>query len=80
MFNFFKKKTEVEKLEIKYKKLLEASYKLSHTNRKESDNKMAEAEEVLKQIEAIKNKPWIWLKFIILLVKIKSVTLLACAF
>ena len=54
MFNFFKKKTEVKKLEIKYKKLLEVSYKLSHTNRKESDNKMAEAEEILKQIEAIK--------------------------
>ena len=57
MFNFFKKKTEVEKLEIKYKKLLEASYKLSHTNRKESDNKMEEADEVLKHIEALKNKP-----------------------
>ena len=57
MFKFNKKKTEVEKLEIKYKKLLEASYKLSHTNRKESDNKMAEADEVLKQIEALKNKP-----------------------
>ena len=54
MFNFFKKKTKIEKLELKYKKLLEASYKLSHTNRKESDNKMAEAEEVLKQIETIK--------------------------
>lgn len=54
MFNFFKKTTEIEKLELKYKKLLEASYKLSHTNRKESDNKMAESEEVLKQIETIK--------------------------
>ena len=55
MFNFFKKKTELEKLEIKYKKLLEASYKLSHTNRKESDNKMSQAQEVLKKIESIKN-------------------------
>ena len=53
MFNFFKKKTEVENLRLNTKSF-EVSYKLSHTNRKESDNKMAEAEEVLKQIEVIK--------------------------
>ena len=56
MFNFFKKKSAVEKLELKYKKLLDESYKLSHSNRKESDNKRAEAEEILKQIEAITSK------------------------
>ena len=55
MFNFLKKKTEVEKMEIKYKKLLKESYELSHTNRKESDKKQAEAEKVYKQIEALKN-------------------------
>ncbi|MBL3658959.1 Lacal_2735 family protein [Fulvivirga sediminis] len=55
MFSFFKKKSKVEKLEIQYKKLLEESYKLSHSNRKESDNKRAEAEEILKQIESLTN-------------------------
>lgn len=54
MFNFFKKKSEKAKLELKYKKLLEESYRLSHVNRQESDNKRAEAEEILKQIESIK--------------------------
>ena len=49
----FKKKTEKEKLEAKYKKLLEESYKLSHSNRAASDDKAAEANEILKKIEAL---------------------------
>ncbi len=55
MFNLFKKKSELDKLNDKYKKLLEDSHRLSTTNRKESDNKYAEADEVLKKIEALKN-------------------------
>lgn len=55
MFNLFKKKSEVEKLNDKYKKLLEESHRLSTTNRKESDAKFAEADEVLKKIEALTN-------------------------
>ena len=51
MFGLFKKKSEKEKLQKKYRKLLEESYKLSHTNRSASDQKAAEAEAVLKQIE-----------------------------
>lgn len=54
MFNLFKKKSELEKLEIQYKKLLDESYKLSHTNRKQSDQKSAEANEILNRIEKIK--------------------------
>lgn len=54
MFNLFKKKSELEKLEVQYKKLLDESYKLSHTNRKQSDQKSAEANEILNQIEKIK--------------------------
>ncbi len=54
MFNIFKKKSELEKLEITYKKLLEESFKLSHVNRKLSDLKSAEADEILKKIEALK--------------------------
>ena len=54
MFNLFKKKSELEKLEVQYKKLLDESYKLSHTNRKQSDQKSAEANEILNRIEKIK--------------------------
>lgn len=56
MFNLFKKKSELEKLNDKYKKLLAESHRLSTTNRKESDIKYAEADKVLKQIEALNNK------------------------
>lgn len=54
MFNIFKKKTEIEKLEIKYRKLLSESYKLSKTNRKLSDEKILESNEILKKIDEIK--------------------------
>ncbi len=49
----FKRKTEKEKLQAKYKKLMEESYKLSHSNRSASDEKTAEADAVLKQIDAL---------------------------
>lgn len=54
MFGLFKKKSEVEKLELKYKKLLEEAHQLSTTNRSKSDEKMYEVNEVLKQIDQIK--------------------------
>ncbi|MBJ2174626.1 Lacal_2735 family protein [Aureibaculum sp. A20] len=53
MFNLFKKQSPIDKLNDKYKKLLADSHRLSATNRKESDRKYAEADEVLKQIEAL---------------------------
>ena len=56
MFGIFKKKTEVEKLEIKYKALLKEAYDLSKTNRSKSDQKIFEAEEVSKQIEILNKK------------------------
>tara|TARA_B100000795_G_scaffold215183_1_gene168980 strand:+ start:551 stop:730 length:180 start_codon:yes stop_codon:yes gene_type:complete len=56
MFGIFKKKTEVEKLEIKYKALLKEAYDLSKTNRSKSDQKTFEAEEVSKQIEILNKK------------------------
>jgi len=49
----FKKKSPKEKLQARYKKLMEESYKLSHTDRKASDDKAAEADAVLKEIEAL---------------------------
>tara|TARA_B110000908_G_C10101437_1_gene378786 strand:- start:272 stop:439 length:168 start_codon:yes stop_codon:yes gene_type:complete len=54
MFGIFKKKSTLEKLEEKYKKLLEEAYKLSSTNRTLGDSKTAEANNVLKEIESIK--------------------------
>lgn len=51
MFGLFKKKTEKEKLNNKYKKLMEEAHRLSHTNRKAADNKYAEAEAVAQKIE-----------------------------
>ncbi|GAA4326514.1 hypothetical protein GCM10023115_38850 [Pontixanthobacter gangjinensis] len=54
MFGLFKKKSEVEKLEIKYRNLLEEAHRLSTSNRSLSDEKMYEANEVLKEIDKIK--------------------------
>lgn len=56
MFNLFKKKSELEKLQDKYKKLSEEAFNLSKINRQQSDAKQAEAEAVLKQIEDIHSK------------------------
>jgi hypothetical protein len=53
MFGLFKKKTEKEKLNDKYMKLLEDARMMSTSNRTESDRLMAEAEKVLNQIKAI---------------------------
>lgn len=49
----FSRKSEKEKLQDKYKKLVDEAYKLSHSDRRASDLKTAEADEVLKKIEAI---------------------------
>ena len=50
MFGLFKKKTEKEKLQEKYAKLLKEAHALSTTNRKLSDEKVFEAEEIMKKI------------------------------
>lgn len=50
MFGLFKKKTEKEKLQAKHEKLLQEAFNLSKTNRKASDKKTAEADEVAKAI------------------------------
>lgn len=51
MFGLFKKKSELDKLQDKYEKLLKEAYTLSTSNRKQSDDKTAEAHEILKEIE-----------------------------
>lgn len=53
MLGLFKKKSEVEKLNKKYDKLMQESYELSTVNRKASDEKYAEANKILERIEKI---------------------------
>lgn len=48
---FFTKKTEKEKLGEQYQKLQKESFELSTINRKLSDQKAFEAEEVMKKLE-----------------------------
>ena len=56
MFGLFKKKNPIDKLQAGYKKLQEEAFILSKTDRKASDSKTAEAEEVMKQIMKIKGE------------------------
>ncbi|MGB5665279.1 MAG: Lacal_2735 family protein [Maribacter sp.] len=53
MFGLFKKKSKIEKLDLQYKKLLAEAHKLSTSNRRQSDSKIADANEILKQIELL---------------------------
>ena len=55
MFGLFKKRTEREKLEAQYDALIKKSYELSHSNRAESDLLQAEAQEVLKKLDALED-------------------------
>lgn len=52
----FGKKTELQKMEKQYKKLLDESYALSHTNRSASDIKAAEANALMDKIMELKAK------------------------
>jgi hypothetical protein len=54
MFGLFKSKSE--KLNSKYKKLLAEAYLLSTSNRKLSDLKYSEADDILKELENL-SKP-----------------------
>ena len=52
-FSLFKRKTEREKLVEKHRQLLEESFKLSKVNRRLSDEKVAEADALMKKIESM---------------------------
>jgi hypothetical protein len=56
MFGIFKKKSQVEKLQEKYKKVMEEGYKLQSINRTDSDSKYKEADDILKEIEVLQAK------------------------
>lgn len=53
MFGLFKRKTEREKLQQRYENLLQEAHRLSTTNRKLSDRKTFEAEEVMTQLQQL---------------------------
>lgn len=53
MLGLFKKKSQKEKLQGQYEKLMKQAHQLSATNRKLSDQKVFEAEEVMKQLEQL---------------------------
>ena len=55
MFGLFKSKSAVEKLQKKYEALMSDAHRLSSTDRKAGDAKYAEAEEVVKEIEDLKD-------------------------
>ena len=57
MFGLFKSKSEIDKLNEQYKKLMAEYHKLSTVDRTKADEKMAEAEKVAKKMDEInKNK------------------------
>lgn len=53
MFSLFKRKSERERLEAEYRRLLAEAHRLSTSNRAASDLKRAEAEEVLKRMDQL---------------------------
>ena len=57
MFSFFRKKSELDQLTDQYRALLGESFKLSTTDRKASDLKRAEAEEVAVKMEELQKTP-----------------------
>ena len=57
MFGLFKKKkSKIEKLEEKFKKLMQEWHKLSTINRSASDQKYVEAQLIGEQINALRNE------------------------
>jgi len=56
MFGLFKKKSKRELLLKQYKKLMKESHGLSTTDRSKSDQKFAEAEELMNQLDLLEKK------------------------
>ncbi|GAL63658.1 Lacal_2735 family protein [Algibacter lectus] len=53
MFGLFKTKSEKEMLQKQYEKLMNEAHALSTSNRRMSDQKVFEAEEVMKKLEKL---------------------------
>ncbi|MFD2724605.1 Lacal_2735 family protein [Hyunsoonleella rubra] len=56
MISFFKRKSKKERLEAKFKKLMQEWHELSSINRAASDSKYAEAQLIAKQLSALKHE------------------------
>ncbi len=54
MFKLFKKKSEIEILQLKYEKLMKESHRLSTINRSKGDEKFAEADKIASEIDELK--------------------------
>lgn len=54
MFGLFKKKTELELLQVQYETLMKESFKFSTINRSKSDELRAEAEKIGDKIAELK--------------------------
>lgn len=52
---FWKKEKPEDKLRKQYEKLMKEAFDLSKSNRTASDAKYAEADDVMKELEALKN-------------------------
>ena len=55
MFGIFKKKSEKDKLIESYNKKKEQAFKVSRSNRKESDRLEKEANDILIELDKLKN-------------------------
>lgn len=53
MFGLFKKKTEREKLNDQYNKLMKEAFELSKINRTASDQKYAQADAIQKKMDSL---------------------------
>ncbi len=56
MFGLFKRKSEIDKLNEAYEKMLKEAHRLSTVDRTASDAKVAEANQILKRIEELEKK------------------------
>jgi len=53
MFGLSKKKSKKETLQLQYEKLMKEAHTLSTTNRKMSDQKIYDAEQIMQQLEQL---------------------------
>ena len=56
MFGLFKRKSPKEKLEERFKKLMQQWHELSSIDRKASDQKFAEAQDIAKLLNELNNE------------------------
>ena len=56
MLMFGSAKSKQKKLEARYRQLMEESVKLSHSNRRKGDQKLAEAEKIREQLEQLEKQ------------------------